>query len=174
MNEDEDDETPSMRSTRKQTDARAMEFAVDNAQQVPLERRGQGQANQPSVDGTAEKELASLLSLDKSPYRIECYDISHTQGKVAVGSRVVGIDGKPARSLYQKFIIKTVDGVDDYASLEEAWLTQLGFNTLHLRVSDEFAFAVKMHGHPNMALGAKKNGNVHVLECLARAIQLRG
>lgn len=113
--------TPSSRGVRKQTDARAMEFAMENAQQAVLESQ-QGNtrgATRTSVDGTAEKELASILQLDKPPSRIECFDISHTQGEVAVGSRVVFIDGKPAKHLYRKFNINTVDGVNDYASLEE-------------------------------------------------------
>jgi excinuclease ABC subunit C len=113
--------TSSSRGSRKETDARAMEFAVENAQQVALEReqRDTKGATMTSLDGTAGKELASLLALDSAPQRIECYDISHTQGDVAVGSRVVFLDGKPARHLYRKFNIKTVDGIDDYASLEE-------------------------------------------------------
>jgi excinuclease ABC subunit C len=98
-----------------------MEFAVENAQQAALERqqRDTKGSTLTSVDGTAGKELASLLALDGAPQRIECYDISHTQGNVAVGSRVVFIDGKPAKHLYRKFNIRTVDGVNDYASLEE-------------------------------------------------------
>jgi len=112
---------PVSRGPRKETDARAMEFAIENAQQVALERQ-QGRVNgatKTSVDGTAGQELAKLLALEKPPQRIECYDISHTQGDVAVGSRVVFLDGKPARHLYRKFNIKSVDGVDDYASLQE-------------------------------------------------------
>lgn len=113
--------TPVSRGPRKETDARAMEFAIENAQQVASEReqgRVQG-ATKTSVDGTAGKELADLLTLEKPPQRIECYDISHTQGDVAVGSRVVFVDGKPAKHLYRKFNVKSVEGIDDYASLQE-------------------------------------------------------
>lgn len=113
--------TPVSRGPRKETDARAMTFAVENAEQVALgrqQRRVDG-ATKTSVDGTAGQELASLLRLEKAPARIECYDISHTQGDVAVGSRVVFLDGRPAKHLYRKFNIKSVDGVDDYASLQE-------------------------------------------------------
>ena len=113
--------TPVSRGPRKETDARAMEFAIENAQQVASERE-QGRVNgatKTSVDGTAGKELAELLTLEKPPQRIECYDISHTQGDVAVGSRVVFVNGKPAKHLYRKFNIKSVEGIDDYASLQE-------------------------------------------------------
>jgi len=109
------------RGPRKDVDSRALECAIANAEQVANEKAMTKIPGIPksSVDGTAAQELVSLLSLEKVPERIECYDISHTQGEGAVGSRVVFIDGRPVPSLYRKFNIKTVDGVDDYASLEE-------------------------------------------------------
>jgi excinuclease ABC subunit C len=51
--------------------------------------------------------------------RIECYDISTTQGSAQVGSMVVFLDGKPATNHYRQFNVKTVQGPDDYASMEE-------------------------------------------------------
>ena len=113
--------TVAKRGQRKETDARAMTLALENAQQAANERSWANTkgVTKTSVDGTAMKELVSLLSLKEEPSRIECYDISHTQGEVAVASRVVFIDGKPAKHLYRRFNIKTVDGVNDYASLEE-------------------------------------------------------
>jgi excinuclease ABC subunit C len=102
-------------------DSRALEFAAENARQMAFEK-SLGSINcstLSSVDGTAANELASLLSLGNAPSRIECYDISHTQGDYAVGSRVVFVGGKTAPHLYRRFNIRTVEGVDDYASLEE-------------------------------------------------------
>ena len=110
------------RGIKKEADKRAMDFVMENAKQVAFERkleRVKGSAKS-SVDGTALMELATLLNLDKEPSKIECYDISHTQGEFPVASRVVFVDGQPVKSLYRKFNIRTVDGVDDYASLEEA------------------------------------------------------
>lgn len=106
---------------RRETDLRAMEFAVDNAIQAVTERQLEHVAGavKSSVDGTAIRELANMLQMEEPPRRIECYDISHTQGEVAVGSRVVFIDGTPQPNLYRKFNIRTVKGVDDYASLAE-------------------------------------------------------
>lgn len=106
---------------RVTADARALEFALDNVQLAAHEKMltdGSG-AVLSSLDGRAAFELAELLSLDGAPTRIECYDISHTQGEFPKGSRVVFIDGKPVPELYRQFNIKTVEGVDDYASLEE-------------------------------------------------------
>ncbi|KAL3917160.1 MAG: hypothetical protein SGILL_004846 [Bacillariaceae sp.] len=113
--------TPASRGARQETDERALECAIDNAVQAANEKALVNIDNVPmsSVDGTAIEELAALLSLEKSPQRIECYDISHTQGQNTVGSRVVFIDGRPAPHLYRTFNVRSVDGPDDYASLEE-------------------------------------------------------
>ena len=112
---------PSMRGPRKDADIRAMQCALENADQV-ADERSLIQIGVPKsfVDGTAAVGLADLLSLENPPERIECYDISHTQGDVAVASRVVFLNGRPAPHLYRRFNIQTVKGVDDYASLEEA------------------------------------------------------
>jgi excinuclease ABC subunit C len=111
----------STRGARKDSDNRALQCAIDNAIQAANERALVKVDNVPktSLDGTAIRELASMLSLKKAPHRIECYDISHTQGENAVGSRVVFIDGIPAPHLYRTFNIKSVTGPDDYAALAE-------------------------------------------------------
>src|SRR5271155_1556228 len=59
------------------------------------------------------------LGLPELPKRIECFDISHIQGAETVASMVVWEDGKMKKSDYRKFIIKTVEGVDDFASMRE-------------------------------------------------------
>ena len=64
-------------------------------------------------------ELQEFLSLPHPPYRIECYDISNTQGTSPVGSMVVFENGKPKKSDYRKFIIKSVEGIDDYSMMKE-------------------------------------------------------
>ena len=63
--------------------------------------------------------LQDALSLPELPRRIECFDISHIQGAETVASMVVWEDGKMKKSDYRKFIIKTVIGVDDFASMRE-------------------------------------------------------
>jgi excinuclease ABC subunit C len=63
--------------------------------------------------------LQEALSLPSLPKRIECFDISHIQGAETVASMVVWEDGKMKKSDYRKFIIKTVIGVDDFASMRE-------------------------------------------------------
>ncbi len=59
------------------------------------------------------------LRLKTLPRKIECFDISNLQGTDTVASMVVFEDGKPKKSLYRKFIIKTVEGPDDFSSMRE-------------------------------------------------------
>jgi excinuclease ABC subunit C len=66
-----------------------------------------------------QEELQDSLSLPDLPKRIECFDISHIQGAETVASMVVWEDGKMKKSDYRKFIIRTVEGVDDFASMRE-------------------------------------------------------
>ena len=67
----------------------------------------------------ALNELQEHLGLPTAPLRIECYDMSHIQGTDYVGSMVVVEDGLPKKSEYRRFKIKTVDGNDDFAAMEE-------------------------------------------------------
>jgi excinuclease ABC subunit C len=66
-----------------------------------------------------QEELQEVISLPELPKRIECFDISHIQGAETVASMVVWEDGKMKKSDYRKFIIRTVEGVDDFASMRE-------------------------------------------------------
>lgn len=70
-------------------------------------------------DVTALEELRQLLGLRELPCRIESYDISHTGGSDVVGAMVVYRNGKPDRSEYRRFAIRTVQGQDDCACLRE-------------------------------------------------------
>jgi excinuclease ABC subunit C len=63
--------------------------------------------------------LQDALNLPDAPRRIECFDISHIQGTDKVASMVVWEDGKMKKSDYRKFIIRTVEGNDDFASMRE-------------------------------------------------------
>jgi excinuclease ABC subunit C len=66
-----------------------------------------------------QEALRDALSLEKAPKRIECFDISHIQGTDKVASMVVWEDGRMKKSDYRKFIIRTVEGNDDFASMRE-------------------------------------------------------
>jgi excinuclease ABC subunit C len=71
-------------------------------------------------------ELQTALSLREPPNRIECYDISNTQGTMAVGSMVVFEQGAPKKAHYRRFNIRTVQGPDDFASMEEVLKRRFG------------------------------------------------
>lgn len=73
---------------------------------------------QPSQKAIAEA-LQDALNLEEVPKRIECFDISHIQGAETVASMVVWEDGAMKKSDYRKFKVKTVSGVDDFASMRE-------------------------------------------------------
>jgi excinuclease ABC subunit C len=63
--------------------------------------------------------LRESLNLEEAPNRIECFDISHIQGTDKVASMVVWEDGRMKKADYRKFIIQTVVGNDDFASMHE-------------------------------------------------------
>ncbi|MEO8100112.1 MAG: excinuclease ABC subunit UvrC [Acidobacteriota bacterium] len=70
--------------------------------------------------------LADALNLETAPRRIECFDISHIQGTDKVASMVVWEDGKMKKADYRKFIIRTVEGNDDFASMREVITRRYG------------------------------------------------
>ena len=72
------------------------------------------------------EDLASRLGLPSPPQRIECYDISNTMGTNSVGSMVVFEDGRPVSAKYRHFGIKTVEGANDFASIEETLRRRFG------------------------------------------------
>jgi excinuclease ABC subunit C len=73
---------------------------------------------QPAMKAIQEA-LQEALTLEELPRRIECFDISHIQGAETVASMVVWEDGAMKKSDYRKFQVKTVSGVDDFASMRE-------------------------------------------------------
>ena len=70
--------------------------------------------------------LQDALTLPELPRRLECFDISHIQGSETVASMVVWEDGKIKKSDYRKFIIRSVEGVDDFASMREVVTRRYG------------------------------------------------
>jgi excinuclease ABC subunit C len=72
-----------------------------------------------STRNRALEEIQEALGLESPPLRIECYDISHTQGTEVVGSMVVFEDGLARKSDYRRFIIRTVEGSNDVGAIRE-------------------------------------------------------
>jgi len=102
------------RGTKKELIKMASENAVDTL--GALKAQWEADTHKQS-EGLAQ--LQKALKLASPPNRIECYDISNTQGTFAVGSMVVFEQGTPSKKLYRRFNIKTVVGPDDFASMEE-------------------------------------------------------
>jgi excinuclease ABC subunit C len=92
-----------------------IDLAANNAKQLYDQRF---RVMKPSAHAIQEA-LQDALALPDLPKRIECFDISHIQGAETVASMVVWEDGKMKKSDYRKFIIRSVDGVDDFASMRE-------------------------------------------------------
>jgi excinuclease ABC subunit C len=92
-----------------------VDLAAQNAHQSYVQRF---KVLEPSKKATQEA-LAEALMLPELPQRIECFDISHISGAETVASLVVWEDGKMNKQAYRKFKIKTVSGVDDFASMNE-------------------------------------------------------
>ncbi|MDH4136847.1 MAG: excinuclease ABC subunit UvrC, partial [Anaerolineae bacterium] len=95
-----------------------VQMAAENAAETLAHLRAQWLLDEgKSVEALAE--LQEHLELAQPPARIECYDISNIQGKAATGSMVVFAKGVPRKSDYRRFKIRTVEGADDYAMMQE-------------------------------------------------------
>lgn len=96
-----------------------VQMATENATETLQALRQQWQADTHKQE-TALAELQEALKLSEPPNRIECYDISNTQGTAIVGAMVVFTQGVPDKKLYRRFNIESVVGApDDFASMEE-------------------------------------------------------
>jgi excinuclease ABC subunit C len=97
---------------------RLIEMVQQNAQEVLEQQRIKWLTDSQKTQ-LALEELQEALNLAAPPQRIECYDISNTQGTNSVGAMVVFEAGRPKSSEYRRFKIKTVEGPDDFASHQE-------------------------------------------------------
>jgi excinuclease ABC subunit C len=97
-----------------------VKMAAENASETLTALRAQWQADAHKQE-QALSDLHTALNLPAPPNRIECYDVSHTQGVATVGAMVVFEQGVPAKRLYRKFNIEStsIGAPDDFASMEE-------------------------------------------------------
>ena len=95
-----------------------IKMVAENAAQGLSQMRAKWLSNADAVQ-QAMTELQEELNLPNLPHRIECYDISNIQGTNAVGSMVTLQDGLPKPAHYRRFRIKGVDGINDYAMMQE-------------------------------------------------------
>ncbi|MCZ7531178.1 MAG: excinuclease ABC subunit UvrC [Acidimicrobiia bacterium] len=121
-----------------------METVTHNAQEA-FNRHKLKRASDHNARARALTALQGELDLPEAPLRIECYDISNLQGTEIVGSMVVMEDGLAKRSDYRRFKVRTTDGQDDFAAMEEV-LTRRFQN--YLRDRDEGARRGKRFAYP--------------------------
>jgi excinuclease ABC subunit C len=107
-----------LRVPRNQQGKELVAMAEENARITLASLKAQWLADE-TKQMRAVTELQEALGLQNPPLRMECYDISNTQGTNSVGAMVVFERGAAKKSDYRKFKIKTVEGADDYASLQE-------------------------------------------------------
>ena len=97
-----------------------LDLSLQNVRQYKLDQLKRAEKLNPEQRTTRLlKEIQDALGMPKMPIHIECFDNSNMQGSDAVAACVVFKMGKPAKKEYRKYIIKTVEGPDDYASMKE-------------------------------------------------------
>ena len=97
-----------------------LDLSIKNAKAFRFERNKQTQLIDPERHINRIMEQMRLdLKMKEEPRHIECFDISNIQGTNNVASCVVFINGKPSKKLYRKFNIKTIDGQNDFGSMQE-------------------------------------------------------
>lgn len=97
-----------------------LELSIMNVKQYKVDRLKQAEKLNPEQRSVRlMKEIQEQLHMDRMPVHIECFDNSNIQGSDAVAACVVFRKAKPSKKEYRKFIIKTVSGPDDYASMQE-------------------------------------------------------
>ena len=136
-----------------------VELAKKNADMVLMQDRERIHREEGRTIG-AMKEIANLLNLPKLE-RVEAYDISNISGFQTVGSMVVFEKGRPKRSDYRKFRIRGVQGVDDYASMEEVLTRRLS----HYENYPDLIMMDGGRGQVNIALKVMQQLNIEVPVC---------
>lgn len=124
---------------------RVVEMVKQNAVQILEQQRIKWLTDSQKTQ-LALEELQEALNLVAPPQRIECYDISNTQGTNSVGAMVVFEGGRPKNSEYRRFKIKTVEGANDFASHQEVLRRRFRqANALQSTTMDEEVTAVVEH-----------------------------
>ena len=134
--------------------ARLLEMAAENARQSFRERQDAGRNRERMSD-----ELRQRLHLRNAPKRIECFDISNIQGRLAVGSMVTFDEGEPDKSRYRRFRIKTVPGADDFRMMYEV-------------LKRRFARAKEENSYPDLLVVDGGKGQLNVALEVLRELEI--
>lgn len=159
-----------IRTPKRGDKEKLVELAAKNAQMVLDQDREKIKKEQGRTIG-AMKEIAELLGLPGAS-RMEAYDISNISGFQSVGSMVVFEKGKPKRSDYRKFKIKTVEGPNDYASMHEV-LTRRFSHGLEELESNGGAIEDSFTKFPDVIMMDGGKGQVHIAKQVLSELGLR-
>lgn len=118
LNQKKNGEKIQLKVPRRGASKQLLDMAAENAVETLRSLRSQWEMDT-HKQSIALTELQNAFGMPKPPTRMECYDISNTQGTASVGSMVVFEQGVPNKKLYRRFNIKSVDHPDDFASMEE-------------------------------------------------------
>jgi excinuclease ABC subunit C len=108
----------SLQVPKRGTKRELINMAMENAREVLEQQQERLQHTETQTSG-AVRELQQYLHLSREPYRIECFDNSNIQGADPVSSMVVFEGGKPKKDDYRRFKIQTVQGANDFATMQE-------------------------------------------------------
>ncbi|MDO4266412.1 MAG: excinuclease ABC subunit UvrC [Eubacteriales bacterium] len=153
-------------SPKKGQKEKLVEMAVQNAK-VVFERDGSRMKQEEKRTVGAAEELRALLGMEALT-RIEAYDISNTNGFESVGSMVVYENGRPKRSDYRKFRIRSVEGPNDYASMREVLTRRFSHG---LREREELSSRAALAGR-TAASDAEQDGSVFLQGSFTRFPEL--
>lgn len=152
-----------LRVPKKGTKEKLVEMAAENASIVLRQDRERIKREEGRTIG-AVHEIEDLLGIDRA-MRMEAYDISNISGFESVGSMIVYEKGKPKRSDYRKFKIRTVQGPDDYASMEEVLTRRFAHGLEERKELDEKGMGYEMGSFsrfPDLLLMDGGRGQVNV------------
>ena len=158
---------------KKGTKEKLVEMAYQNAKMVLRQDKERIKREEGRTIG-AVKEIAELLGMQEIN-RIEAFDISNISGFQSVGSMVVYEKGKPKRSDYRKFRIKSVEGPNDYASMEEVLTRRFvhGMNEQEERKSEDLDNAYgSFTRFPDLLMMDGGRGQVNIALAVLEKLQL--
>jgi excinuclease ABC subunit C len=147
---------------RRGRKARLIQMALTNAQEALALSLRSSQSREQAL-----KELQAVLDLLAPPRRIEAFDISNISGTLAVGSQVVWEDGRPKKSAYKRYKIKTVQGPDDVAMLAEVIRRRL--HKAEETPLPDLMLLDGGRGQLNAALGVARELGLHALPMVSLA-----
>ena len=148
-------------------------LATENAAETLAALRAQWEADAHKHED-ALAQLQGALELSQAPVRIECYDISMTQGTDIVGSMVVFVHAVPRKSSYRRFVVRTVEAADDYASMRE--VLERRFRRWQIAASDQVLGGRDTKGWaklPDLLLVDGGKGQLAVAEAVLEEFGLR-